>query len=59
MNLKQIKITLTSGEMRCESGALQYMKGNLSLEASLGGIGNILKSKLTNESVVKPKYKVK
>ncbi len=58
MKLKQIKITLMNGEMRCESGALQYMKGSISMDASVGGLSNFIKSKVTKEHVVKPVYKV-
>lgn len=60
MRLKQVKIQLKNGEVILESGALHFMKGNISSEAKAGGLGGLAKklasSVLTNETTFKPLY---
>jgi uncharacterized protein (AIM24 family) len=63
VKLKQVRITLNNGTLTAESGALQFMKGNIELSSGLGGSGakgflkGLASSVLTNESMVKPQYK--
>jgi uncharacterized protein (AIM24 family) len=60
MHLKQVKILLKDGDVILESGALHFMKGNISAEAKTGGLGGFAKklasSVLTNETTFKPQY---
>jgi len=60
VHLKRVKITLNNGEMKAESGALHYKKGNVTLDANIGGASGLAKkmlsSALTDETAVKPKY---
>ena len=51
------KITLRSEEVVLEAGALHYMKGNIEIESQLPSVGGFLKSALTKESAVKPRYR--
>jgi uncharacterized protein (AIM24 family) len=51
------KITLQNEEVVLEAGALRYMKGNIEIEAQLPSVGGFLKSALTKESTVKPRYR--
>ena len=51
------KITLRNEEVVLEAGALRYMKGNIEIEAQLPSVGGFLKSALTKESAVKPRYR--
>lgn len=62
IKLRQVRITLKNSSLTAESGALQFMKGDITLK-SLGGTGakgflkGIASSVLTNESAIKPQYK--
>ncbi|WP_141770394.1 AIM24 family protein [Bacillus sp. MUM 116] len=61
IKLRQVRITLKNSSLTAESGALQFMKGNITLK-SLGGNGakgffkGLASSVLTNEHMVKPQY---
>lgn len=61
IRLKQVRIILNNGEIVIESGALHFMKGNVSADSSVGGIGGLAKklasNLLTQESTFKPRYK--
>jgi uncharacterized protein (AIM24 family) len=61
MQLKQIKITLQSGEAQIEAGALQYLHGNIQVENKAGGVAGlgkaVLNKLLTNESIFIPRYR--
>jgi len=57
VHLKQVKIVLNDTSCRMESGAMHYMKGNIEIEAKIGGVGKAIGAILTKESIVKPKYK--
>ena len=52
--LHLVKVELQNASFRYEAGAMHYMKGNLSLESDVPGIGKIFKSMVTKEKVVKP-----
>lgn len=54
---KMPKITLRNEEVILEAGALRYMKGNIEIDSQLPSIGGFLKSALTKESAVKPRYR--
>jgi uncharacterized protein (AIM24 family) len=61
IKLRQVRITLKNSSLTAEAGALQMMKGNITLK-SLGGSGakgflkGLASSVLTNESAIKPQY---
>ncbi|WP_042464150.1 AIM24 family protein [Neobacillus dielmonensis] len=61
IKLRQVRITLKNSSLTAEAGALQFMKGNITLK-SLGGSGakgflkGLTSSVLTNESAIKPQY---
>lgn len=61
IKLRQVKITLKNSSLTAESGALQFMKGAITLK-SLGGTGakgflkGLASNVLTNESMIKPQY---
>lgn len=60
IRLKQAKITLNNGSVRLEAGALSFLKGNIEMENSAGGVLGLgkkfLTSKATGETAFKPKY---
>lgn len=51
------KITLRQDEVILEAGALHYMKGHLEIDSQLPSVGGFLKSALTKERAVKPRYR--
>lgn len=57
MRLKQVRVHLNQGELVIEAGALHYLRGTFDIEATSGGAGKWLKSKLSGESSVKPRYR--
>lgn len=61
MRLKQVRITLNNSAAILEAGALHFMKGNLALDANVGGLGGFAKSLVTNaltkETVIRPRYR--
>jgi len=57
IHLKQVKIVLKDSYCRMEAGAMHYMKGNIEIEAKIGGVGKAIGAILTKETIVKPKYK--
>jgi hypothetical protein len=63
VQLRQIRIVLNEGEAMIESGLLHFMKGAISLENKIGGLGGLAKkmlaNALTNETTFKPTYKGK
>ena len=52
--LNMLKVELENGAFRYEAGAMHYLKGNLTLESNLPGMGKIFKSMITKEKIVKP-----
>jgi len=52
--LKLLMIKLENSAFRYESGAMYYMKGQLSIEANMPSAGGFLKSMITKESAIKP-----
>ncbi len=51
------KVTIANGEVVLEAGALHYMRGAITMESALPSVGGFLKSKLTGEKVVRPRYR--
>jgi uncharacterized protein (AIM24 family) len=51
------KISIRSDEVVLEAGALHYMVGQIEIESALPSVGGFLKSALTNERAVKPRYR--
>ena len=49
--LRMVKVNLNGEEVRSESGALHYMKGQLEMVSSFQGVGKLLKSIATSEKV--------
>jgi uncharacterized protein (AIM24 family) len=57
--LRQVRVLLKNGELITESGALQFMKGDVTMkvDSSLKSAARgILSNKLTGETSVKPRY---
>lgn len=61
IRLRQVKITLNDAGVRLEAGALSYLKGNIEMDNNMGGLlgfgKKLLTSKVTGETVFKPRYK--
>lgn len=59
--MKRVRISISNGEFRAESGALHYMKGHVTMTCDTGGAASMLKkavqASLTHESAIKPLYK--
>jgi uncharacterized protein (AIM24 family) len=51
------RITLSNAEVVIEAGAMHYMLGSIQMEAALPSVGGFLKSALTKESAVRPRYR--
>lgn len=50
-------ITINNAEVVLEAGALQYMIGHIEVESNVPGVGKLLKSALTKEKAVRPRYR--
>ena len=57
MRLKQVRVSLSNGEIVIEAGCLHYMRGNFDVESSSGGAGKWLKSRMAGESTVRSRYR--
>ena len=55
--LRMVKVTLNGDEVRSERGAMHYMKGQIEMVSSMPGVGKLLKSVVTKESIFRPTYK--
>ena len=55
--LRMVKVTLNGDEVRSERGAMHYMRGQIEMGSSLPGVGKLLKSMVTKESIFRPTYK--
>jgi len=51
------KITIKNAEVVLESGALHYMIGSITIDSQLPSVGGFLKSALTKEKAVRPRYR--
>lgn len=58
MKLRQARIILDDSAIKIESGALSYLKGDVTIKSDIGGVlsfgKKFLSSKLTGETTVKP-----
>jgi len=52
--LKMVRIEMQNASIRCESGAMYYMQGNLQIESKMPSAGGLLKSMVTKETAFKP-----
>ncbi len=55
--LRMVKVTLQGGEVRSESGAMHYMRGNIEMQTKMPGMGKLLKSMVSKEGIFRPTYK--
>jgi uncharacterized protein (AIM24 family) len=51
------RITLSNAEVVVESGAMHYMLGSIQMEAEMPSVGSFIKSALTKEKAVRPRYR--
>jgi uncharacterized protein (AIM24 family) len=51
------RIVLSNAEVKVEAGAMHYMLGSIRMEAELPSVGSFIKSALTKERVVRPRYR--
>lgn len=61
IRLRQVKVTLNSGSVKLEAGALSFLKGNIEIDNNMGGLlglgKKLISSKVTGETAFKPRYK--
>lgn len=61
IKLKQVRILLNDSAVTLESGALSYMKGDITIHSNVGGVLGLGKkffaSKVTGETMFKPMYR--
>ena len=48
------KITLNNETFRTESGAMFYMRGNITMESKAPSVGGFLKAAISGESIFRP-----
>lgn len=51
-----VKVTLDDEMIRAERGALNYLRGDIRINARLPPVGGIIKRLLAEESVIRPRY---
>ena len=60
MHLKQVRIRLNNGAAQLETGEMQFVKGNVTVDTSVGGLGGLaqklINSNLTNQTTFRPHY---
>lgn len=54
--VRLVKCTLQNETIRTESGALYYMRGQITMESKAPSMGGFLKSLATGESIFRPTY---
>jgi uncharacterized protein (AIM24 family) len=54
--MRVAKITLNNETFRTESGAMYYMRGQLTMESKAPSIGGFLKAAVTGETIFRPTY---
>jgi uncharacterized protein (AIM24 family) len=55
-NLRLVKTTLQNETVRTESGAMYYMRGNITMQSKTPSAGGFLKSLATGENIFRPTY---
>jgi uncharacterized protein (AIM24 family) len=53
---RYVQAHLEDEGMQAEAGALSYLRGNIRVDASVPGLGRIIKCALSGESAVRPRY---
>jgi uncharacterized protein (AIM24 family) len=51
------RIVLSNAEVTVEAGAMHYMLGSIQMEAEMPSVGGFIKSALTKERAVRPRYR--
>ena len=54
---KMPKITISNSEVVVEAGLMHYMLGDIQIESQLPSVGGFIKSALTKEKAVRPRYR--
>lgn len=54
--LRLVKVVLQNETVRTESGALYYMRGNITMQSKAPSAGGFLKSLATGENIFRPTY---
>jgi uncharacterized protein (AIM24 family) len=54
--VRVVKITLNNETFRTESGAMFYMRGNITMESKAPSVGGFLKAVVSGESIFRPTY---
>ena len=55
--MKMVKVILSGGSIRSESGALHYMQGDIEMQTKAPSVGGFLKSMVSGEDIFRPIYK--
>ncbi|WP_066425438.1 AIM24 family protein [Anabaena sp. 4-3] len=55
-SLRLVKITLQNETVRTESGAMYYIRGNITMQSQAPSAGGFLKSLATGENIFRPTY---
>lgn len=55
--LRMVRVSLQGDEVRSERGAMHYMRGKIEMVSSMPGVGKLLKSMVSKESIFRPTYK--
>ncbi|HIK04540.1 MAG TPA: AIM24 family protein [Trichormus sp. M33_DOE_039] len=55
-SLRLVKVTLQNETVRTESGAMYYMRGNITMQSKAPSAGGFLKSLATGENIFRPTY---
>ena len=55
--LRMVKVALQGDEVRSERGAMHYMRGQIEMVTKMPGVGKLLKSVVSKESIFRPTYK--
>ncbi|RLE26017.1 MAG: hypothetical protein DRJ65_06465 [Acidobacteria bacterium] len=51
------KICIENAEVVIEAGAMHYMQGTIEIDSKMRSVGGMLKSKLSGEKMVRPRYR--
>jgi uncharacterized protein (AIM24 family) len=54
--LKMVKVTMANETVRTESGAMYFMRGQITMESKAPSLGGLFKAMATGETVFRPTY---
>src|SRR5262245_34323540 len=54
---RYIRILLEKETVRAEAGAFNYMRGNITIDAPIPSLPAMLKCKISNEPIMRPRYR--